>query len=93
MYFTKKKRVCDCGKQQNVNHMAPGGASDGLFCSPPVVAADQLVVVHLRERGTEMGGGDRGIKSDSAALSPGSVCWLSSSKQIETNRICRSCSQ
>lgn len=31
MYFTKKTRVCDCGKQQDVNHVAPGGASGGLF--------------------------------------------------------------
>lgn len=59
---------------------------------PTMVAADQLVVVHLKGREGEMEA-DRGIKSDSAALSPGSLCWLSSSKQIETNRICWSCLQ
>lgn len=30
-YFTKKKRICDCGKQQNVNCIVPGGASAGLL--------------------------------------------------------------
>lgn len=63
-----------------------------LAYSLTAVAADQLVVVRLREREREMEA-DRGIKSDSAALSPAPLCWLSSSKQIETNRICRSCLQ
>lgn len=94
-YFTKKKRICDCGKQQNVNCIVPGGASDGLFPDGGgggSTGSGSFEGKEGGERKREMEA-DRGIKSDSAALSPGSLCWLSSSKQIETNRICRSCLQ
>lgn len=61
------------------------------FLSQLEVIADQLVVVSLRqctrERKRQRGREIEGLRLDPGPLSFGSVCWLSSSKQIETNRI------
>lgn len=89
-YFTKKDNLWLWKKTKCKLHR-PGEASAGLFLDGGGGrSTGSGLSVGEKEREMEA---DRGIKSDSAALSPGSLCWLSSSKQIETNRICQSCLQ
>lgn len=66
------------------HHIISRGTFTGFF-SQLEVMLDQLVVVSLRQqqRGREI----EGLRLNPGPLSFASVCWLSSSKQIETNRI------